>query len=209
MRLASLLAPHAADLRLDELELLLWKLKGGGDVRKALSELVLARLVAWIAALENLPTGCPALFVSGRMRRLSSRQVQFVVHRSRRAAWVERRLTVHGLRQSFATALYAKTKGLLLVQRAMNHGSLASTMVQGGGGRPSISRSHGCTLACHARRASKVAGARSTLLPRYSTEDPEPLAADLLLDFLDELPAVSTKRRQNRLDPIVESGLDA
>ncbi len=129
MRLASLVALDAADVSIEDRAVLIRRLKGGGETRKALSETVRARLAAWIMARLKLPTNRPELFVSGQMRRLSSRQVQVIVRRALAAAGIERRLTVHGLRHTFATALYARTKDILLVQRAMDHRSVASTLV--------------------------------------------------------------------------------
>lgn len=129
MRLASLVGLNVEDIRLVENAVLVRRLKGGGEVRKALSEVVRARLGAWLSLRAALGTASPALFVSGQRQRLCSRQVQVVVRKSLAAAGIERRLTVHGLRHSFATALYAKTKDLLLVQRAMDHRSVTSTLV--------------------------------------------------------------------------------
>jgi integrase/recombinase XerC len=129
MRLANLVALDAADVHLDDRAVLIRRLKGGGEVRKALSEAVRLRLASWLAARASFDAQCPALFVSGQRRRLCSRQVQVIVRKRLREAGVERRLTVHGLRHDFATRLYAKTKDLLLVQRAMDHRSVASTLV--------------------------------------------------------------------------------
>lgn len=129
MRLANLVALDAGDVRFDERAVLLRRLKGGGEVRKALPEVVRQRLAAWLDARASIGAASPALFVSGQRGRLSSRQVQVIVRKALASAGIERRLTVHGLRHSFATALYAKTKDLLLVQRAMDHRSVASTLV--------------------------------------------------------------------------------
>ncbi|NUN50104.1 MAG: tyrosine-type recombinase/integrase [Candidatus Brocadiae bacterium] len=129
LRLASVVALDAADVCIEGRGLVARTLKGGGEVRKALSDNVGQRLAAWMTARAALPSLSPALFLSGRMRRLSSRQVQVIVRRWLTAAGVERRLTVHGLRHDFATRLYARTKDLLLVQRAMDHRSVASTLV--------------------------------------------------------------------------------
>lgn len=129
MRLANLVGLDACDVRLEERVVLIRRLKGGGEVRKALSEAVRQRLAAWLAARDPLGSTSSALFVSGQRRRLSSRQVQVIVQKRLGEAGIERRLTVHGLRHSFATALYARTKDLLLVQRAMDHRSVASTLV--------------------------------------------------------------------------------
>jgi site-specific recombinase XerC len=45
------------------------------------------------------------------------------------AAGVERRISPHDLRHSFAIRLYKRTRDLLLVQQALRHRSIASTTV--------------------------------------------------------------------------------
>ncbi len=129
MRLSSLVALDAADLRFDERVVLLRRLKGGGETRKALSEASRQRLAAWLAARAVLNSASPALFLSGQRRRLCPRQIQVIVGRRLREAGIGRRITAHGLRHTFATALYRKTKDILLVQRALDHRSIASTLV--------------------------------------------------------------------------------
>jgi integrase/recombinase XerC len=129
MRLASLVALDADDLRLEQRAVLLRRLKGGGEGRKALSDAVRKRIATWLQLRAALKTACPALFVSAQRGRLCSRQIQVIVQRRLREAGIVRRLTAHGLRHSFATALYARTKDILLVQRAMDHRSVSSTLV--------------------------------------------------------------------------------
>lgn len=129
MRLASLVALDAADVRLGEPAVLLRLLKGGGETRKALPDAARQRLAAWLPARALLGSGSPALFLSSQRRRLCPRQVQVIVGRRLREARIDRRVTAHGLRHSFATALYRKTRDILLVQRALDHRSIASTLV--------------------------------------------------------------------------------
>jgi len=129
MRLANLVALDASDVRLEERAVLIRRLKGGGEVRKALSDVVKARLAGWLRLRAGLETACAALFVSGQRQRLCSRQVQVIVQHWLGEAGIERRLTVHSLRHHFASKLYERTKDLLLVHRAMDHRSVASTLV--------------------------------------------------------------------------------
>lgn len=129
MRLASLVALDLLDVRLDERGALLRRLKGGGETLKALSEAAKQRLESWIAVRESLGSSSPALFLSAQRRRISSRQIQVIVQKRLREADIARRLTVHGLRHSFATALYVKTRDVLLVKRALDHRSVSSTLV--------------------------------------------------------------------------------
>lgn len=129
MRLANLVELDEADVSISDRTVLLRRLKGGGAVRKALSDSATERLKTWTQARAALGAPGPALFVSAQRRRLSSRQIQVVVRKRLREAGIERRLTVHALRHDFASRLYARTKDLLLVQRAMDHRSVASTLV--------------------------------------------------------------------------------
>ncbi|MCC6738936.1 MAG: tyrosine-type recombinase/integrase [Planctomycetia bacterium] len=129
IRLSSLVALDAADVHFAERVVLLRRLKGGGEVRKGLSEAVRQRLTAWLAARALLGSTSPALLVSTQRRRLCRRQVQAIIGRRLREAGIARRVTAHGLRHTFATALYRKTKDILLVQRALDHRSIASTLV--------------------------------------------------------------------------------
>jgi integrase/recombinase XerC len=129
MRLGSVVALDAADVRLSEGAVVVQRLKGGGEARKALSEAVRGRMAAWMAVRATLGAPTKALFVSARRARLSPRQVQNIVQRRLREAGIVRRVTAHGLRHTFATALYTKTQDILLVQRAMDHASIASTLV--------------------------------------------------------------------------------
>jgi integrase/recombinase XerC len=70
-----------------------------------------------------------ALFLSNRDRRISTRQVQ-----ERMALWLawaglSGKITVHGLRHTFATLLYGRTKNLLLVAKALGHARVTTTQV--------------------------------------------------------------------------------
>lgn len=77
-----------------------------------------------LASLE-----CRALFVSSRATRLCCRQVA-----ERLAYWlgkagIEKNITPHGLRHTFATHLYASTSDLLLVKRALGHRDISTTEI--------------------------------------------------------------------------------
>ncbi|MFN8179101.1 MAG: tyrosine-type recombinase/integrase [bacterium] len=67
-----------------------------------------------------------ALFRSSRGR-LSSRQAQYRFHALLAAAGIERPLTVHSLRHTFATRLRERTGDLRIVQAALGHRHLGTT----------------------------------------------------------------------------------
>lgn len=70
-----------------------------------------------------------ALFVSSRGTRICRRQIA-----QRLAYWlgkagIEKNITPHGLRHTFATHLYAATSDILLVKRALDHSNISSTEI--------------------------------------------------------------------------------
>jgi len=65
----------------------------------------------------------------GRSARLSIRQAQYRFRQVLAAAGIERQMTVHSLRHTFATRLREETGDLRLVQVALGHRQLATTQV--------------------------------------------------------------------------------
>lgn len=78
--------------------------------------------------INALPDAGP-LFRSNRGTRISIRQVQFRLKHWLGAAGIEKRVTVHGLRHTFGAKLYAHTKDLRLVQRALHHRQVTTTEI--------------------------------------------------------------------------------
>jgi site-specific recombinase XerD len=72
---------------------------------------------------------CPALFISQRGTRLSPRQIAYRLAYWLREAGIDKPLTPHSLRHTFATRLYARTNDLLVVQRALGHRQIATTEI--------------------------------------------------------------------------------
>ncbi|BBO89854.1 tyrosine-type recombinase/integrase [Desulfosarcina ovata] len=72
---------------------------------------------------------CQALFVSNRGTRLSERQVARRLEHWLKAAGIEKQLTPHSLRHTFATHLYSRTGDILVVQRALGHRDLSTTQI--------------------------------------------------------------------------------
>jgi integrase/recombinase XerC len=72
---------------------------------------------------------CRALFLSNRGSRLSERQVARRLEYWLKAAGIEKQLTPHALRHTFATHLYSRTGDILVVQRALGHRDLSTTQI--------------------------------------------------------------------------------
>ena len=69
------------------------------------------------------------VFSTLRGRKLQHRYVQEMVRRCARRAGIAKRVTPHVLRHTFATDLYRKTGRILLVQKALGHSDLSTTMI--------------------------------------------------------------------------------
>jgi integrase/recombinase XerC len=72
---------------------------------------------------------CEALFLSNRGTRLCQRQIANRFAYWLKQAGIDKHLTPHGLRHTFATHLYSATNDLLLVQRALGHRDISTTQI--------------------------------------------------------------------------------
>ena len=77
--------------------------------------------------LDGLESG--PVFRGRAGERLSTRHTQRRFRQWRERAGISRAITCHGLRHSYAMRLYAKTGDIALVQRALGHRSITSTLV--------------------------------------------------------------------------------
>ncbi|MDD5466150.1 MAG: tyrosine-type recombinase/integrase, partial [Candidatus Omnitrophica bacterium] len=75
------------------------------------------------------PPGGPHLFCTLAGGRLSDRYVRDMVKRYARRAGIDKDVHPHTLRHTFATDLLKETKNIRLVQRALGHVSLSTTMI--------------------------------------------------------------------------------
>ena len=77
---------------------------------------------------ESLEPDAP-LFVSQRGTRLSTRQLRHAFTVWQERAGFERHVSLHALRHSSCSAMYARTKDLRLTQRFARHRSVVTTMI--------------------------------------------------------------------------------
>jgi len=129
LRLESVVALDAADVRLGEKCVLVRRQKNGGEARRFLPAALRKHLREYLRWRGRRRPEDPALFLSAWGRRLSARHVGRLVERRCAAAGIEKRISPHKLRHTFATHLYDRTRDLLLVQRALGHRHVATTQV--------------------------------------------------------------------------------
>lgn len=121
IRLSAALALTDSDVDIERSELVVHHSKGDRVERVVMGTAIRDHVIGYLAERQPGP-----LFQGRDGQALSSR------HAARRiGAWMERagirRVNVHQLRHSFALNLYAQTRDLLVVQRALGHASVSST----------------------------------------------------------------------------------
>ena len=123
-RLSSALALRVEDLDLEAGIAHLRSVKGGREQVLYLSDKLRDVLTDYIA---DRRTG--AVFAVGGGRHLSTRHIQRRFRQWCDRAGLSRQVTAHSCRHSFAMRIYGSTRDLLVVQAALGHASLASSVV--------------------------------------------------------------------------------
>jgi site-specific recombinase XerD len=123
-RLGSALALEVADLDLGAGNATLRELKGGGTMQVYLRADLVELLGAAVAGRRSGP-----VFAGRDGGHLSPRHVQRRFEGWLAKAGVRGRYSPHSLRHSFALGLYERTGDVLLVQAALGHRAISSTLV--------------------------------------------------------------------------------
>jgi site-specific recombinase XerD len=126
IRLGSLVALNTANVNLAERAITITA--KGGRQQTVFLNTSLCRLLRQHIDASAEDNGRP-LFSSRIGSRLCPRQVQLRLRHWLKVAGITKPLSVHSLRHTFATHLYAKTSDLRLVQRALGHRHIATTEI--------------------------------------------------------------------------------
>jgi integrase/recombinase XerC len=130
IRLQELIDVNIEDVDLETKHLHIRSAKGGVPQVKFLQTRLRGLLRTYLKwRMRQGTDACPALFISQRGTRLSPRQVAYRLEYWLRDAGIDKPLTPHSLRHTFATRLYARTNDLLVVQRALGHRQIATTEI--------------------------------------------------------------------------------
>jgi integrase/recombinase XerC len=129
IRLQELVDLDMKDVELDSKHLRVCT-KGGVPQVKFLKSNLRSLLRSYLAVRRcSGDQECQALFLSNRGQRLCERQVARRLDYWLKAAGIEKKLSPHALRHTFATHLYSRTGNILVVQRALGHRDLSTTLI--------------------------------------------------------------------------------
>jgi integrase/recombinase XerD len=122
---------EAIDLQVDDIDWESGKLtvvqgKGGRDRVLWLADEDLELLSSWLA---KRPAASSYLFTTREGGRISDRYVRKFVKSYARKKKISKDVHPHALRHTFATDLLRKTGNIRMVQKALGHASLATTML--------------------------------------------------------------------------------
>lgn len=127
LRVSEALGLDLADVNVPEKHLTVTA-KGGETHKVFLNARTRKRLDATLKKRKKVLVESQALFLSNRRQRLSVRQAQVIVEDWLARAGIAKKVTVHGLRHTFATHLLERTGNLRTVQEALRHRNIATTV---------------------------------------------------------------------------------
>ena len=129
IRLSELVGLDIADVDLDGKRISIHA-KGGDTETRFLNADLRRRLRRYMRQRNQMGTESPAIFLSNRGTRISTRQVQARFRQWLQWASIDREgLTVHSTRHTFGTRLYRKTRDLVLVGKALGHRTIEATAI--------------------------------------------------------------------------------
>jgi integrase/recombinase XerC len=129
IRLAELVGLDIADVDLDGKRITV-TVKGGRTETRFLNTDLRRLLRHYLRRRANADSESPAVFLSNRGTRISTRQVQARFQQWLGWAGIDRPgLTVHSTRHTLGTRLYRKTHDLVLVGKALGHRTIEATRI--------------------------------------------------------------------------------
>ena len=133
---AGLRASEATALRPEHIDLMSGKLtvregKGAKDRTLWVGEMLLEELQAWMDRREEKAQGADYLLPTSKGTQVATSHLRRSVKRYARSGEIEEveRVSPHTLRHTFATRLYRDTGKIRLVQKALGHSDLSTTMI--------------------------------------------------------------------------------
>ena len=128
IRLSELVNLDITDVNLLEKKITI-QAKGGQTVNRFINTKLRTILNRYVKERKQIFTDSQALFLSQLQKRITTRQIQRRLDQWVDKAGIDKRITPHSLRHSFATGLYARTSNILVVQQALGHSSVNTTEV--------------------------------------------------------------------------------
>ena len=128
IRVDALVKLNIQNVNLDEKKLTI-RTKGDKIFKVFINSKLRRILKRFFKYRNKLPAECEALFISNRLSRITSRQVSFRLKYWLDKAGIEKIISPHSLRHTFATQLLQKTQNLRIVQKALGHEYLETTKI--------------------------------------------------------------------------------
>jgi integrase/recombinase XerD len=129
LRLAEVTALKWRDVDLTTGKLMVRQGKGAKDRTLWVAEADIDRLRSWRERQATVCGTCEHAFTTLNGRALGHRYVQRMVKRYAAKAGIDKNISPHTLRHSFATDLYRETSKIHLVQKVLGHADLSTTMI--------------------------------------------------------------------------------
>ena len=130
LRLSEATHLHWKDVDLNSGKVMVRRGKGAKDRTLWTGENNLAALVAWRDRQASECAGSPQIvFTTKEGGKLDPSYVRKMVKRYARKAGIEKTVSPHTLRHTFATDLYRETTNIRLTQKALGHENLATTQI--------------------------------------------------------------------------------
>jgi integrase/recombinase XerD len=129
LRLAEVTALKWRDIDLTTGKLMVRQGKGSKDRTLWVAEADINRLRSWRERQATACDTCEHAFTTLKGKALGHRYVQRMVKRYAAKAGIDKTISPHTLRHSFATDLYRETSKIRLVQKVLGHSDLSTTMI--------------------------------------------------------------------------------
>jgi integrase/recombinase XerD len=129
LRLAEVTALKWRDIDLTTGKLMVRQGKGAKDRTLWVAEADIDRLRSWRERQATACDPCEHAFTTLQGKALGHRYVQRMVKRYAAKAGIDKNISPHTLRHSFATDLYRETSKIRLVQKVLGHSGLSTTMI--------------------------------------------------------------------------------
>ena len=129
LRLAEVTALKWRDIDLTTGKLMVRQGKGSKDRTLWVAEGDVDRLRSWRERQATVCDTCEHAFTTLNGKPLGHRYVQRMVKRHAAKAGIDKNISPHTLRHSFATDLYRETSKIHRVQKVLGHSNLSTTMI--------------------------------------------------------------------------------